>query len=183
MRLRLLGFCLIAAALFAAAPMARANEDAVHFFSDIRVPADSSAHDAVCFFCSVYADGEINGNVVVFFGNVHVGSIAHHDVVNFFGGVTAADHAVIEHDLVNFFGSVRLGENTSVSRDMVSMFGMTHIAPSASVHGNSVTFPFWLFGGPMLLMVLAIYVIVREMRERRFRREWMASQAAMGQRV
>jgi hypothetical protein len=169
MRLRLLCLGLCAAVMLISAPLARANDDAVHFFSDIRVPAGTTAHDAVCFFCSVHADGEVNGDIVVFFGNVHIGSAAHHDVVSFFSGVDAEDDATIGHDLVNFFGSVHLGHNVSVGEDMVTMFGVVHAPDSVTVHGNSVTFPFWVFGGPMLLVCLLIYGMVREVRARRYR--------------
>lgn len=169
MRLRFLGLCLLVFALLASAPMARANNDNVQFFSDIYVPAGSTAHDTVCFFCSVRADGEINGDVVVFFGNVHIATTAHKDVVNFFGSVTAPDNATIGGSVVNFFGSLRLGENASVGKDVVSMFGFTHIAPTAVIQGNRVHFPFFVFGAPMLLLIAIVVIIRREIRARHYR--------------
>jgi hypothetical protein len=75
------------------------------------------------------------------------------------------------------FGSVRLGDGAHVDQNAVTMFGSFYAADSASVGGNRVYFPFWLFGIPALLFGLLIYVIVRAVRERRFQREWMASQA------
>jgi len=166
---RILSLALLAAALFAFAPMARANQDNVQFFSDIRIPDGETAHDTVCFFCSVHADGEINGDVVVFFGNVDIAKAAHHDVVNFFGSVTASDNATIGGSVVNFFGSLRLGADASVDKDVVSMFGGTHIAPTATIHGSRVNFPFWIFGIPMLIVIAIVVSIVREIRARHYR--------------
>ncbi len=92
------------------------SEDAVQFFRNINVTPDQPVKDAVCFFCSVRVEGNVNGDIVVFFGNVRLNGQAHHDVVNFFGSVPAADNSSIGGDLVSFFGYVRLGENVSVRR-------------------------------------------------------------------
>jgi len=108
---RLLAVCLLGALFAAAATPARADRDAVQFFSDIHVAPDTTVHDAVCFFCNVRIDGEVRGDLVVFFGNVHLAGKADHDVVNFFGETTAADNAQIGNNLVNFFGIIRLGED------------------------------------------------------------------------
>ena len=63
-------FLPILAAAFALAPLsADASHDAVQFGSNIDVTGDNSIHDAVCFFCSVRAEGAVSGDVVVFFGN------------------------------------------------------------------------------------------------------------------
>ena len=123
---RFLTILSLAAALAATAPLARADRDAVQFFSNIDIPADSTVHDAVCFFCSVNLEGKATGDIVVFFGNTHISSDAHHDVVNFFGNVTADDNASIDHDLVSMFGNIRLGENVHIGEDMVAMFGAVH---------------------------------------------------------
>jgi hypothetical protein len=109
---RLLAIVLVMAGVgLGGARVARAEQDAVQFFSNIDVPEDSTVHDAVCFFCSVNLDGKATGDIVVFFGNVHIASDAQHDVVNFFGNVTADENASIDHDLVSMFGNVRLGDN------------------------------------------------------------------------
>jgi hypothetical protein len=168
MRMRFLGLFLLAAALFASAPLVRADENSVHFFDDIHIPAGAAAHDAVCFFCGVNADGEINGNLVVFFGHIHLASAAHHDVVAFFSTVKADDNASIENNLVTFFSSVRLGSNVSVGHDMVSMFSSVHAADSVSIHGHNVLFPFWIFAVPMLLIIAIVVGIVREIRARMY---------------
>ncbi len=133
MHRRFLALCLFGAALAVAAAPVRASEDAVQFFNNIEVTPDAPVHDAVCFFCNVHADGEVNGDIVVFFGNVRLNGHAHHDVVNFFGQVTAADNSSIGGDLVSFFGSVRLGENVTVTKDLVAMFGVVHTPSSVSV--------------------------------------------------
>jgi carbonic anhydrase/acetyltransferase-like protein (isoleucine patch superfamily) len=169
MNLRMVFGCLLAAAMAAAAAPARADSDAVHFGSDINVPADMTVHDAVCFFCSVNVDGKVNGDVVAFFGHVHITGEAHHDVVNFFGGVTADDGATIGQDLVSFFGGVRLGENTSVGHDMVVMVGGARLAKSAVVGHDSVVQPGWVLDFPLILLVGLFIFAVYELRAYRRR--------------
>lgn len=164
-----LGVWLLGALLIGAAVPAYANHDAVQFFRDIDVTPDSPVHDAVCFFCSVHAEGEVTGDIVVFFGSVRIRGQAQHDVVSFFGSISAADDSTIAHDTVSFFGGVRLGENASVGHDLVSMFGSVHAAPSARVGGDRVVFLGWIFSVPLIVLIIAFIVIVREFRAHRMR--------------
>jgi len=169
MRLRLRHPGLFFAVLAAFALPAHASKDVVQFGSNIEIAPDATVHDTVCFFCNVNDRGSVEGDIVVFFGNVHIDGHANHDVVNFFGSVTAADNASIGNDLVNFFGGVRLGENVTVGKDMVAMFGAVRTASSATVGGDRVVQPAWLFWGPLLVLILVVYVIVREIRNQRQR--------------
>lgn len=154
---------------FAAAP-ARAEQDVVHFGSSIEVPANDSIHDAVCFFCSVKAQGTVRGDIVVFFGSVEINGHADHDVVDFFGDVNAADDTSIGHSLVNFFGSVQLGEHVQVGQDTVVMFGDLRSASTASFGGDRVYEPGWIFWIPFLLIAGGISFVVHEFHEARRRR-------------
>jgi hypothetical protein len=165
--------CLLAGFMALAAPVARANEDVVHFGSNIHVAKGTTTHDTVCFFCNVNVEGEVQGDVVVFFGSVQLAGKAHHDVVNFFGGITADDNASIGGDMVSFFGMVRLGQNVSVGKDLVAMFGGVHAPESVTVGGDRVTFPGVLFFGPVFIIGFVIWLIVHEVRDRR-RRLYMA---------
>ena len=158
-----------AAAMAVAAAPARADNDAVHFGSDINVPADMTVHDAVCFFCSVNVEGKVNGDVVVFFGHVHIAGAANHDVVNFFGGVRADDGATVGQDLVSFFGGVRLGENVSVGHDMVVLLGGAHVANSAIVGHDTVVQPGWVIDFPLILLIVLFIVAMYELRAHRRR--------------
>lgn len=158
---RTMFFCLLA--LVAALP-AHATEDAVQFGSNIHVASGSSVGDAVCFFCSVDAEGTVEGDIVVFFGNVHIAGHAHQDVVSFFGSVRADDNASIGQDLVSFFGSIRLGENVSVGKDMVALFGDVRTPSSVTVGNDRVVQPGWVFWVPLLIVMLAILLVVREYR-------------------
>jgi hypothetical protein len=163
---------LLAAALAAAGTPARADNDAVHFGSNINVPADMTVHDAVCFFCSVNVEGKVNGDVVVFFGHVHIAGAADHDVVNFFGGVRADDGATIGQDLVSFFGGVHLGENASVGHDMVVMVGSAQVANSAIVGHDTVVQPGWVIDFPLILLIALFIFAVYELRAYR-RRQYL----------
>jgi hypothetical protein len=169
MRLRLLHFGILSAALAGFALPAHASKDVVQFGSSIEIAPGSTVHDTVCFFCSVNDHGSVDGDIVVFFGNVHIDGHANHDVVNFFGSVTASDNANIGNDLVNFFGRVRLGENVSIGKDMVVMFGGVRSASSITVGGDRVIQPGWIFWGPLLVIFLIVSVVVREVRHQRRR--------------
>jgi hypothetical protein len=160
---------LLGAALAAAATPAYANQDAVQFGSDIHVAREATVHDAVCFFCSVNVEGEVQGDVVVFFGNIHLAGNANHDVVNFFGKVTVEDGVSIRQDLVSFFGVIRLGENVSVGKDMVAMFGSVHAPESVTVGKDRVVQSSWILFGPLILVGLIVILIVYEYRAHRRR--------------
>jgi len=127
--------CCLPLIAFAIAPIsAHADRDAVQFGQDIHVTAGNPVHDAVCFFCSVYVEGEASHDIVVFFGSTHLNGTAHHDVVNFFGDITAADNSAISGDMVSFFGSVSLGEN-SRARHFLDLGGRS--SPPPSIQGCS----------------------------------------------
>jgi hypothetical protein len=165
----ILAICLLGAVFAAAATPAYADRDAVHFFSDIKVAPDATVHDAVCFFCSVHDEGEVQGNLVVFFGGIHIAGKADHDVVNFFGEIHAEDNAEIGNNLVSFFGAIRLGQNVDVGHDMVSMFGFTHVPESVHVGQNRVTMPFMIVIAPLILVGLIVIFVVYQVRAHRRR--------------
>jgi len=169
MKRRFLAICLFGAALAVAAAPARAEDDSVQFFNNIEVTPDAPVDDAVCFFCSVHANGEVKGDIVVFFGNVRLDGQARQDVVDFFGNVTAADNSSIAGDLVSFFGSIRLGENVRVAQDLVAMFGTVHTPASVSIGQDHVVFSPWILFAPLLVIFLIVFVIVHEVRVRRER--------------
>ncbi|HEY2466389.1 MAG TPA: hypothetical protein VGI45_00940 [Terracidiphilus sp.] len=171
---RLSSVLLLFSALLLTAQPAHANKDAVQFGSNIVVPEGQSIHDAVCFFCSVDAKGDIDHDVVVFFGNVHIAHESKHDVVVFFGSVRTEDDAAIGHDVVNFFGTVHLGENVTVGNDLVVMFGGLHAADSANIAGSRVAQPIWVFWTPLIILGLIISLIVREVRASQRRRFFAA---------
>jgi len=166
---RLLAFGFVCAALAAASPCARADEDAVQFFHNIDVSRDQPVGDAVCFFCNVHLQGKATGDIVVFFGNSRIDGTVNGDVVTFFGNVSAADGSSIGGDLVSIFGSARLAENVSVNGDFVTVFGVAHAPSSASIHGDHVTLSPWIIFGPLLVIFLIVFVIVHEIRTRRQR--------------
>jgi hypothetical protein len=161
---RILAVCLIGAAFAVTATPARADRDAVHFFSDIQIEPGATVHDAVCFFCNVNVVGEVQHDTVVFFGNVHIAGRARHDVVNFFGEVSADSNAEIGNDLVSFFGLINLGENVTVGKDMVAMFGFVTAPDSVSVGHDRVAMPAVVLFLPMALLGLVVVLIVREYR-------------------
>lgn len=169
MRRNVLALSLLGLTLAAAAPRAHAAKDAVQLFRNIDVTPDTPVEDAVCFFCSVHVEGRVEGDIVSFFGAVHLNGEARHDVVSIFGKVTVADNSTIGDDIVSLFGSVRLGDNVKVGKDLVAVFGTVRAAQSASVGEDRVSISPMIFWGPLLLLVLVVYLIVHEVRVRRFR--------------
>jgi hypothetical protein len=172
MRQKFLVACLLGAALAAAATPARAGSDAVQFFTNIDVTPDNPVQDAVCFFCNVFLNGKVGGDVVVMFGNVRIEGTAPHDVVSLFGNVTALDGAKVGGDLVSIFGNVRLGENVSVGQDLVCIFGKLRSAGTVSVGGDRVTIPGLVLYCPLIVLALVLWLIVHELRVHR-RRQMM----------
>jgi hypothetical protein len=170
----ILGILAVTAALTAAAVPARADQDAVQFFNNIDITADTPVKDAVCFFCSVRVEGKVNGDIVVLFGSASLDGVAQHDVVTVFGNVTAADNSRISGDLVSIFGNARLGENVTVGQDVVSVFGNVQAPFSVKVHGDRVGIPAIVFWGPLLLIVGVVWLIVHELRVRRRQRAMAA---------
>jgi hypothetical protein len=164
---------LFGALAFAATP-ARADRDRVQFGSNIVVAPGQSIHDAVCFFCSVDAKGDVDHDVVAFFGDVHIATHSNHDVVNFFGNTRIDDNASVSHDVVNFFGTIHLGQNASVGNDMVAMFGNVRSADSASVTGNRVIEPGWLLLIPLMIFGGIAALIVNAIRDYRHRQLYAA---------
>jgi hypothetical protein len=170
----MLALCLLGSAFAAAAIPAYADRDAVHIFSNVYVAPDSTVHDAVCIFCNVNVEGEVQGDVVSIFGTVHIASKADHDVVSIFGGVSADDDARISGDMVSIFGMVRLGENVSIGKDMVAMFGIVHAPDSVTVGHDRVSMPGIVLSAPLLFLGLIVILIVREYRAYR-RRQYFAA--------
>ena len=156
--------CLLVAALAAAAAPMRADNDAVHFGTNIYVAPNSTVHDAVCFFCNVNAEGTVKGDVVVFFGSVRLAGNAEHDVVDFFGGVDAEDGAAVGRDLVSFFGMVQLGDDVSVGHDLVALMGSFRAADSVNVGNDRVVQPGWILDFPLIAMIILLLFAVREYR-------------------
>jgi hypothetical protein len=164
-----LGVWLVGVLLAGVAAPAYADHDAVQFFRNIDVTADSPVHDAVCFFCGVRVDGVVTGDIVVFFGGVRLRGEAQHDVVSFFGNVSAADDSTIAHDMVSFFGQIRLGDNVTVGHDLVSMFGVVRAPASVRVGGDRVVFLGWILSVPAIVLIVAVFFILREYRIHRMR--------------
>ena len=132
---RLLTVCVLLTAC--ALPAMAEKRDIVHFGSNIVVAEGDSAHDIVCFLCSVDAKGPIEGDVVVFFGSIHLDEGA-------------------RRDMVVFGGDIWLNGDSSIGRDLVLFGGTLHPEDRSRVGGNAVVFPPVIFL-PILLVIGAIF--------------------------
>jgi hypothetical protein len=155
---------MLCAMLFGYALPVRASEGTVQFFSNLNVPADGQVTDAVCVFCSITVDGKVTGDVVAIFGNVKLSGDAQHDVVNIFGNIQAEKGSSIEGDVVSVFGLIRLGERVTVGQDLTSILSSVDSADSAAVLGNRTIVPGYVFFVPLGILVLIVFVVVREIR-------------------
>lgn len=153
---------------------AHAQRDAVQFASPLRIQQGSSMHDAVCFFCGLHADGDVNGDAVVFFGSVDLKATAHRDLIVLFGNVKLEDGATVNGDLVNFFGTVRLGENTRVGKDLIVFLGTKHASSSAVIGKENVVIPLWIALIPSTVFLLIVFGILMAIRG------WQTRRAVVG---
>ena len=127
--------------------------------------ADNSIHDAVCFFCSVRAEGEVSGDIVVFFGNIRLAGEAHHDVVNFFGNITAADNTTIARRHGELFRRGAAGrERDRAARTWWRCSVCCTRRLRSSVGRDRVMQPAWVITFPPLVLVLIIFLIIHEYR-------------------
>jgi hypothetical protein len=164
---RVSGFAIAMLLAVGLAAPAWGDNDIVHFGSSISVGPGETAHDLVCFLCSVTVHGEATGDVVAFFGDVRLDGKADKDVVNFFGRTTASDGSAIGKDVVNFFGGIQLGKGVTIGKDAVAMFGGFDADESAEVGGSRVRFPGAVFWVPFLLIVGGIGFAISEFRRGR----------------
>src|SRR5579883_1272546 len=101
-------------------PHAHASADRVSFFHDITVGQSEEADDLVCFFCSIRADGKINGDAVSFFGGVRLNATE------------------ISGDVVSFFGPVRLDGEAHIGGECVVLGANMHGSEDESMYGGKV---------------------------------------------
>jgi hypothetical protein len=138
MRRWLLLLCVVALFNFSTA-RAHADQDQVHFLHDIVVHDGETAHDLVCFLCSVQVDGSA------------------HDVVTFLGSVHVRGH--VEGDTVDFLGNVILEQDASIGGSLVVFGGDVHGRGSGSVGKDSVVFPLILLFIPIFILAGLVYLV------------------------
>jgi hypothetical protein len=146
---RLLYLCCIILLTGVLAPHAHASADRVSFLHDIIVGESEEADDLVCFFCSIRADGKVNG-----------------DAVSFFGGVRMSGE--ISGDVVSFFGPVKMEGQSSIGGDCVVFGAPLRRSDDASIGGDTVQFSLLLFLLPFLILALIIYGGVSLARRRKY---------------
>jgi predicted acyltransferase (DUF342 family) len=132
-----------------AVPRAHAASDRVSFLHDIVISDTEEVEDAVCFLCSIRAEGKVSGDAVAFLGSIHTGSEVSGDVVSFLGDVTMSDDTRIGGDCVVFGGSLRKGSD-------------------AAIGGDTVQFPFIILALPFIILALLVYGIVSLVRRRKY---------------
>jgi len=159
---RMLVICLLGAALAGFSTPARADGDVVRFGANIHVGPDAEAQDVVCFFCSLNIEGKVTGDAVAVFGSIRITGDVQHDAVDLFGTVTAEKNSSVDNDLVSVLGAVRLGENVTIGQDLWALFGSLEAADSATIGNDRIVKPAWMVLGPLGILFLIVFVIVRE---------------------
>lgn len=130
----------IFALLFLSVQPAMAATDIVQFGQNVRIQEGQDVQDIVCFLCSVDAQGEVQGSIVVFGGNLRLRGNASQDVVV-------------------FAGNVDMGEESSIGGDLVIFGGKLKAPNQAAVHGDNVIFPAIIFL-PIILFFAAVLALV-----------------------
>ncbi|MBX6360125.1 hypothetical protein [Pseudacidobacterium ailaaui] len=143
-------FCIVLLCVCSFVPRAYASSSRVSFFHDIKVSAAEETDDLVCFFCTVHADGKING-----------------DVVSFFGGVLL-NNTEASGDVVSFFGPVKLNGDAHIGGDCVVFGAPLDRSDDASINGDSVQLPLVIFVLPVIILVLILYGLVALIRRRKY---------------
>ena len=139
-------------AILLLAPLAAyaGDSDRVQFGNTIAVHEGEEIQDAVCFFCSIEADGEIHGDMVAFFGNIRVRGKA-------------------DGDAVAFLGNIGVGQDASIGGDTVVFGGNLHMAEGATIGKDRVIFPFIFLLMPLLVFAGIIAFIVWFIRRLAYR--------------
>lgn len=146
----------------------RGKINEIRFHNDIHVLPGAPINDAVCFFCSVRADGPINGDVIVFFGSVRInGQTANHDLIDFFGTVRVEDNSTVGADLVHIGGPTYLGNNVFIGSGLTAIFSDLHTTPSTRVIGDRMVIPTWTLLLPLIFAILIVILIAYITQSRR----------------
>jgi hypothetical protein len=134
----------VLALIFVAAAVPRAhadqNDDRVSFFQSITIAEGEEAHDTVCIFCSIHADGDIRGDAVAILGSIHTNGAVNGSTVAILGNISLGPDAHVGGDCVAVLGSVRHYTSSQISRQLVQI-------------------PFALLLIPVLIFCFIVYLI------------------------
>jgi hypothetical protein len=143
---------LAVSALLVAPALARQSSDRVQINHDIFVEPGQKSGDLVCVNCSIFARGEVAGDVVAVHGNVVIeqgGQVAG-DVVTVLGNLRVQGAAQVRGDAVAVGGTVRSDPQATVGGDITALGGagwtlLIVLLPLAFM-GGFVALIVWLVG-------------------------------------
>jgi cytoskeletal protein CcmA (bactofilin family) len=126
-------------AIIAPSAFAKGSADYTEFGHDIRIRADQNAGELTCFNCSVYVQGQVNGNITTFHGNIVIeqNAAVSGEVTSFLGQIRAASGSKIGGNATVFAGNIVLDQDGMVSGEATAIAGDIRVANGAKIGGDS----------------------------------------------
>ena len=100
---------------------AQQDPERTQFLRDIRIEAGETATEVICFNCSIFVRGQLDGDAIAIGGDIVVQGTLHGDAVALGGSIRALPNSRADADLVALGGTVRAEPGASVTGDVDSL--------------------------------------------------------------
>jgi cytoskeletal protein CcmA (bactofilin family) len=129
----------LAFAVLLPSAFAKGPADYTQFGHDIRIAADQKVGELTCFNCSVYVQGQVNGDITTFHGNIVIeqNAAVSGEVTSFLGQIRAANGSKIGGDATVFLGNLVLEQDGMLNGEATSFAGDIRVANGAKIGGDS----------------------------------------------
>jgi cytoskeletal protein CcmA (bactofilin family) len=129
----------LAFAVLLPSAFAKGAADYTEFGHDIRIAADQKVGELTCFNCSVYVQGQVNGDITTFHGNIVIeqNAAVSGEVTSFLGQIRAASGSKIGGDATVFAGNLILEQDGMLNGEATSFAGDIRVANGAKIGGDS----------------------------------------------
>jgi len=129
----------LAFAVLLPSAFAKGAADYTEFGHDIRIAADQKVGELTCFNCSVYVQGQVNGDITTFHGNIVIeqNAAVSGEVTSFLGQIRAANGSKIGGDATVFAGNLVLEQDGMLNGEATSFAGDIRVANGAKIGGDS----------------------------------------------
>ena len=169
----------LAFAVLLPSAFAKGAADYTQFGHDIRIAADQKVGELTCFNCSVYVQGQVNGDITTFHGDIVIeqNAAVSGEVTSFLGQIRAANGSKIGGDATVFVGNLVLGDirvanGAKIGGDSTAIGGVVR-RQSGAMTGGEVTsmqgtiWLFLIFVAPFLFLAGIIALIIWLVRRNR----------------
>lgn len=150
--------------LACSAPLfAAKSTDRTQIGRDIHIAAGEKTGDVTCINCSIYAQGQIAGDVTAVHGNVtlETGSAVAGDVTAVWGNIRTESGTQVAGDLTAVAGSVRRDPQSTASGDVTSLEGtkwvLAIVLPPLVFLGCIIALIIWLVQRNRVTVPVPVY--------------------------